>query len=375
MQLSNPEAIYWFASTYLDGIGSVALRKGLDFFGGIKAFFSASKNELQQAGCNTKQIESIMRPPWKVIENDVAWCEQNACQFLCWADNDYPALLRETTGSPPVLYIQGDASLLNQPQLAIVGSRHPTAIGLEIAEQFAYALAESGLVVTSGLALGIDGAGHRGALAASGKTIAVMGTGLRHIYPKTHRALADKIQANGAIVSELSIHQMAKAHHFPMRNRIISGLSLGVLVVEAALQSGSLITARFAAEQGRDVFAIPSSIHHPLGKGCHQLIRQGAKLVESIEDILVELPSLRGSLSSDRPKPVVQKANVFEGLAPLQKQLLMQMSHEPMALDTLVFRSGLTSSEVSSMLLSLELKGCVGVVPGGYTCVCEKPTN
>ena len=367
MKLTNPDIIYWIASGYLEGIGPIRLKNALEIFGNIKTFFTAPTELLQQAGISAKQIHTIKNIPWKIIENDLAWYEKNDCHLLTWVDEDYPKLLQETADAPPVLYVQGDAQLLNQAQLAMVGSRNPTATGLETAEQFAYALSQSGLVVTSGLALGIDAASHRGALAASDKTIAVMGTGLKQIYPKTNFELAQQIKRKGAIVSEFPAGMPAKAKYFPLRNRLISGLSLGVLVVEAALKSGSLITARFAAEQGREVFAIPSSIHHPLGKGCHHLIRQGAKLVENVEDILVELNPLHGSISKKTRYFDTPSGNNIEDIDDKSQQLLMRIGYEPTALDTIVVRSGLTSSEVSSMLLSLELKGYIDTVPGGYT--------
>ncbi len=346
--------LYWVASTYLAGIGPVRLKKGLENFDGdIKKFFSAQASEL------TKSINL------KKIENDLAWCEKNNCHVLTWEDQRYPKLLAEIS-APPVLYALGDVELLNQAQIAMVGTRHPTASGIETAEQFAYALTEAGLVVTSGLALGIDTASHGGALAANGKTIAVMGTGLKHIYPKSNDELAQKISKQGVLVSEFPLETAPKPSNFPLRNRLISGLSLGVLVVEAAVKSGSLITARFAAEQGREVFAIPSSIHHPLAKGCHQLIRQGAKLVENVEDILVELAPLRDTLCKPLPKPTVLKADLAGDLDDIQKQLLTQIGYESTAFNTIVIRSGLTSGEVSSILLSLELKGYVDTVLGGY---------
>jgi DNA processing protein len=366
MNLTNPDVIYWFATSYLDGIGPVRLRKWLQYFGAIKNIFSASTHDLQQASMTRQQMDAINNLPWKKIEADIHWCEQNNGHILVASDEAYPKLLHEISSAPLILYVQGDVNLLSQPQLALVGSRNPTAVGIETAEQFGFALSQAGLVVTSGLAMGIDAAGHRGALSAKGKTIAVMGTGLKQIYPRSNLALANKILLDGAVVSEFPIDTMAKAKYFPLRNRLISGLSLGVLIVEAALKSGSLITARYAIDQGREVFAVPGSIHHPLAKGCHYLIRQGAKLVESIEDILVELPSLRNYVLSHLPQQAVLKSGAVEDLEGSQKQFLMQIGYEPTPLDILVLRSGLTTSEVSSMLLVLELKGCVGVVPGGY---------
>lgn len=364
------DVFYWLATPYLEGIGPIRLRKWIDFFGNIKAIFSASSSELRLAGLSEKQVHAIKNIHWKIVEDDFNWCEKNNCQVLTWADDHYPKRLREIADAPPVLYVQGNSDLLHQPQLAMVGSRHSSAMGLENAEQFGFALAQSGLVITSGLALGVDAASHRGALAATGKTIAVMGTGLKQIYPRSNIKLAEEIKLTGAIISEFPPKAPAKASYFPLRNRVISGLSLGVLVVEAALKSGSLITARYANEQGREVFAMPGSIHDPLAKGCHYLIRQGAKLVESVEDILLELAALwdlgTSGLTSDKAPRVVVTQDIREDLDELHQQLLRQVGENPTALDTIVIQSGLTASAVSSMLLTLELKGYVSAVSGGY---------
>ncbi len=232
---------------------------------------------------------------WSAVEQDLRWAEKPNCHLLTLTDPAYPALLRQTTTLPPVLFVHGNVTLLSTPQIAIVGSRYPSPEGLENARRFAYSFSAEGITVTSGLALGIDGAAHHGALQNTGRTLAVMGHGLDHIYPMRHRALADRIlEQGGGLVSEFPLGVKPVAAYFPQRNRIISGLSLGTLVVEAALRSGSLITARFALEQGREVFAIPGSVHSPLTKGCHALIRQGAKLVEVANDVLEELDTLFG---------------------------------------------------------------------------------
>lgn len=247
-----------------------------------------------------------------VAERALRWLEQDDCHVLLHDDPDYPALLSETAGAPPVLFVQGDPRLLQQPQLAIIGSRHSSPAGEQLAHDFAKTLAASGCCITSGLALGIDSAAHHGALAASGRTLAVVGTGLLRTYPARNRQLQAQIVANGgAMVSELPLDAGPHASHFPRRNRIISGLSLGVLVVEAGVGSGSLITARYAAEQGRDVFAIPGSVHYPGSKGCHQLIREGAILAETVQDILEQWqhwqqlpPDAASSADSYEPHPV-----------------------------------------------------------------------
>ncbi|HLB57464.1 MAG TPA: DNA-processing protein DprA, partial [Gammaproteobacteria bacterium] len=292
MHLLKPDIAYWVAATRLSGVGPLTLRRWLDLFGDIKILFSISAVELKKAGLSEKQLHALKNVDWRNVESDLRWSEKNRCEIISLVDPRYPRLLREIPDAPSLLYVRGDVNLLSQSQLAIVGSRNPTAVGNQMAEDFAYSLTKAGLVVTSGLALGIDAASHRGALRATGKTIAVFGTGLKHIYPRSHRSLAEDIAEQGALVSEFPPDESPKAKNFPRRNRIISGLSIGVLVVEAVLRSGSLITARYAVEQGRDVFAIPGSIHNPLARGCHALIRQGAKLVETAEDIVEELDAL-----------------------------------------------------------------------------------
>jgi DNA processing protein len=272
--------------------------------------------------------------------------------------------------APSVLFVWGDVGCLRLPQLAIVGSRNPTPAGRETAESFAAHLARTGLTVTSGLALGVDAAGHRGALKAGGKTIAVCGTGLDIIYPREHESLAQQIALNGALVSEFAPGVQATRFNFPRRNRLISGLSLGTLVVEAALRSGSLITARLAAEQGREIFAIPGSIHNALSKGCHQLIRQGAQLVETAQDIFDELAPLAATLL-DTPLPALirqntDRAEVFS--TPLDKDykiLLDAVGFEPAGVDLVIHRTGFKADEVASMLLILELQGLIESYPGG----------
>lgn len=242
---------------------------------------------------------------WSGVDKDLAWAEQPACRLLTMADVGYPQLLKEIDTSPPVLFVRGDVKLLSTMQIAIVGSRHPSRSGVENASDFAEYFSTRGLTITSGLALGIDGAAHRGALRGTGRTVAVMGNGLDGIYPRRHQRLADQIvEQGGVLVSEFSVGIGPKPEHFPRRNRIISGLSVGTLVVEAALKSGSLITARLALEQGREVFAIPGSIHNPLAKGPHALIQQGAKLVETALDVFEELKCFVRSAAFEQEEPI-----------------------------------------------------------------------
>jgi DNA processing protein len=280
---------------------------------------------------------------------------------LC-TDTDYPALLSEISGPPAALYVRGTVAALASAQLAMVGSRNPTPSGLATAREFAAWFARAGLTVTSGLAAGIDAASHEGALRGGGTTVAVLGTGLDRIYPAEHAALAARIVAQGALISELPPRTAPRRQHFPRRNRIISGLSLGTLVVEAARYSGSLITARLAAEAGREVFAIPGSIHSPLSRGCHQLIKDGARLVEEAADVMSEL---RISVPKER---LTEQSNAAPRTPVLDKEyemLLDALGFEPATIDFLVARTQLRAESVASMLLILELEGRVAALPGG----------
>ena len=269
----------------------------------------------------------------------------------------YPSRLAQIPDPPPAVLVQGDVALLDGPQLAIVGSRNATPAGRDTAYMLAAALAEAGLTVTSGLAEGIDASAHRGALAGGGATIAVLGTGPDRIYPRQHQELAQTIVSTGSLISEQPVGTPPRGFNFPRRNRIISGLSLGVLVVEAGPRSGSLITARLAADQGREVFAVPGGIHNPLARGCHALLREGAKLVESVTDILEELPPLPGGRRTEEAAPTAGDTD--------QDPVLAGLGDAPASLDLLVQRTGLTVEQVSTMLLTLQLDGLVTALPGG----------
>ena len=283
----------------------------------------------------------------------------------------YPQLLRQIPNPPPLLYVRGQPESLSLPQLAIVGSRNPSSGGAENARQFARYLAERGFAVTSGLALGVDGAAHSGALEGMGKTIAVMGTGIDLVYPSRHRGLAQQILAQGgALVSEFPLGTSSLAGNFPQRNRLISGLSLGTLVVEAAIQSGSLITAACALQQNREVFAIPGSIHNPLARGCHQLIRQGATLVETAQDILDQLDGLLSFKAREaRQRPLVFDAlpePEAHSLDATETRLLDAIGYDPVSMDLLIERSQLAVSQVASCLMGLEIKGVVQQTERGF---------
>jgi DNA processing protein len=279
-------------------------------------------------------------------------------------DDDYPELLTQLRDPPELLYVKGDCDALHLPSLAIVGSRNPTEGGARNAFEFARHLAKCGFCIVSGLAQGIDAAAHGGALKADAPTVAFLGHGIDSIYPASNRELADAIIRKGAIVSEYPPGTPPMRQYFPQRNRLISGLSLGTLVVEAARRSGSLITARLSSEQGREVFALPGSIHNPLARGCHQLLRDGAKLVESADDIITELAPLVTHILQTTVESTDKQKGVESDDAEYVK-LRKNMGHDPIGIDELVFRSGLTIDQVSSMLLILELDGKIEKLSGG----------
>ncbi len=371
----------WLALTHVPKLGPIRIHSLLDVFDNPSVILGAGRSAWKDAGMSEKMIQHLSTPDWDKVEAGLKWLEQENASILTLDDDRYPSMLKNIPDAPPVLYVLGSPEILKQPQLAIVGSRNPSHAGIDIAHDFAAYLTSMGMAVTSGMALGIDAAAHQGALDSMHKgtfghgfTVAVTGTGLDRIYPANNRDLAHDIAKNGVLVSEYAPGTPPLPGNFPRRNRIISGLSMGVLVVEAALQSGSLITARLASEQGREVFAVPGSIHHPLAKGCHALIRQGAKLVETAEHILEELGGFvamveeNNSLQqkSDLKHEIVSNSslNVDEEY----KQVLKCVDFEPTSVDKVVERSGLTADAVCSMLLVLELQGYVKALSGGYYC-------
>ncbi len=363
---------YWLALHRTPGLGAIKFQRLLSLFPSPRDFFDLPVSERRSLLSLPPAGRAFLAAPcWDKVEPDLRWAEDECQHILTLHDPAYPSLLKEIPDPPPLLFVRGDPRLLARPQIAIVGSRNPSSGGRSLAEDFARSLSLAGLVVSSGLALGIDAASHRGALRAGGDTIAVAGTGPDRIYPARHRELAQAIVVRGAIISEFSPGTPALPANFPRRNRIISGLSLGVLVVEAACKSGSLITARLAAEQGREVFAMPGSIHNPLARGCHHLIRQGAKLVEAVDDILEELGPLAAFASSQVTDIDAADASA-EALPADQQQLLVALGFEPVSIDTLVVRSGLTAEIVSSMLLNMELQGRITSNGGHYSRVDKK---
>lgn len=321
-----------------------------------------SATALAALGLKDEIVQAVRKPDWTLIEQDLSWLEQENHLAITLSDPGYPRQLTEITDPPPVLFVRGNPELLSLPQIAMVGSRNPSALGIETAISFAQTLARHGFAITSGLALGIDAASHRGALKAGGYTIAVAGTGLDRVYPARHKDLATEIVRTGAMISEFPPGTTAKANHFPRRNRIISGLCLGLLVVEAAKQSGSLISARLALEQNREVFAIPGSIHNPLARGCNALIREGAKLVETTRDILDELGEYNQRDENFTP-------NTLQSTLDLEQQTLLNLiMFSPTSIDKLVETTGQSVEVISSMLLVLELQGFIEATTGGcYT--------
>ncbi len=345
----------WLRLAMIPGLGNVTLRRLLTEFGAPENVLTARHGELRHFVSAKIATLILDGGNSKVADETLAWIGEPGNHVVTLGDPDYPQLLLQTADPPPLLFVKGRPELLNRPSLAIVGSRNATAQGMDNAAEFARALSGAGLTIVSGLALGIDTAAHRGGLAGLGSSFALVGTGLDVVYPARNKALAHELAANGALVSEFPLGTPPLANNFPRRNRLISGMSLGCLVVEAALQSGSLITARFANEQGREVFALPGSIHSPLAKGCHALIKQGAKLVDDANDILDEL-KIATNASLPRAIPAVDTE---------QLQLLNRLGFEPCDLDSICTRAGLTTAAATGLLLKLELQNLVESLPGG----------
>lgn len=350
---SEPEA--WLSLDLISGLGAGGIRRLLSSFGSPAAALQQSAAALAPIlGPKLAAVVTVGPSPER-LSAALAWLENDRNHLLTLADDDYPQRLLETPDPPALLYMKGERALLKQADragFAVVGSRNATPGGLQNAEVFSRSLSEAGLTIVSGMALGIDAAAHRGGLAGAGSTIAVVGTGLDLVYPAKNKALAHEIAERGLVVSEFALGTPALAQNFPRRNRIISGLARGVLVVEAAIASGSLITARQAGEQGREVFAIPGSIHSPFSKGCHQLIKQGAKLVEDAADILQELQMMSvphtAAASDDAGDPVLDA-----------------MGFDPVSIDTMLERLGLPADQVMAKMTELELSGVIASLPGG----------
>ncbi|CZJ87897.1 DNA-processing protein DprA [Legionella pneumophila] len=324
----------------------------------LNLMFQLSSVDLEEAGLPSWLAQTIKNFDPDFIKTDLDWLSSSENHhILTWDSPYYPALLKEIADPPFVLYAKGELSAMTQPNLAIVGSRNASVTGNENARAFSREISRHGVSIVSGLALGIDAHAHLGCLEGGGKTIAVLGTGIDCIYPRRHLKLAEQITENGLLLSEFPLKSPPIAGHFPLRNRIISGLSLCILVIEAAIKSGSLITARMALEQNRDVLAIPGSIHNPLARGCHYLLQQGAKLVTSVADVLDELKIEHHQFTSNKP--------IFS-LASGKENLVKFIGFETTTIDQIIDRSGYGMEQVTSGLAELELKGAVMAVPGGY---------
>jgi DNA processing protein len=372
--VSESRLLAWLTLLRAPGIGPARLRTLLEHTGDIERALGLSGVEWTRLGLPAAALVWRDAPDRARLAADLDWVQAPHHHFIACDSADYPSLLARSANPPAALFIDGDPDLLWHPQVAIVGSRNASESGVDNARDFARTLARSGLAITSGLAEGIDAAAHRAALAIEGKTLAVIGTGADLVYPAKHRRLAAEIAQHGAIVSEFPPGTEARREHFPRRNAIIAGLSLGTLVIEAGIQSGALITARLAAEAGREVFALPGSIHNPLAKGCHRLIRDGAALVETAQEIVEALGSTAAQLASAlRARLDPLATNRQEATQPLgaiedpdYQRLWRALDHDPTGIDVLVARSGLTVEVLSSMLLLMELDGRVSAAHGRY---------
>ena len=362
---SEPGLASWLQLTLTPGLGAAAIRGMLRQFGLPENVLSRTHAELSRyatpAALEALRSSEVATAVGRAME----WLEQPQHFLITLADARYPRGLLEIPDPPVLLYAAGRPELLQSAALAVVGSRNASAQGESNAEGFARAFSEAGLAIVSGLAVGIDAAAHRGGLSGPGSTVAVLGTGIDVVYPRRNAELAHRIAEQGLLVSEFPLGTAPAAYNFPRRNRLISGLSRGCLVVEAALASGSLITARAAADQGRDVFAIPGSIHSPLYKGCHALIKAGAKLVESADDVLAELSGFQPSGHASTTAPTLQAGNAEDGL-------LARMGHDPVDIDSLCSTAGMSPEQVAAELLRLELDGRVTALPGGLYQRLEK---
>ena len=365
--ISSEEMRAWLALSHVN-ISVQKLQHFFEHYSSISDLFELSDKQLQLLGFRQGLKDKLASIEDRRIDEDIAWFDSDNKHLIPFTSDDYPPLLRQIDSAPKLLFVQGNKELLKQHQIAIVGSRNPTPQGKENSIEFARTLGKSGAVITSGLALGVDGFAHQAVLDKGLPTIAVAGTGLDRVYPARHKAMAQQIVDNGALVSEFALGTGVRATHFPARNRIISGMSLGTLVVEAAVKSGSLITARLAMEQGREVFAIPGSIHNPLARGCHALIKQGVKLVETAEEIIEEL----GALVSWQHEQLFSNAeNTKKEPEPFEldqeyQELIEQVDYDTTSMDTIIERTGLEIDVVSHMLLLLELNDHIVSVAGGY---------
>ena len=358
-------SLYWLALHSIPGINKQVLKHILqNLSSDIEKLFSLNRKQLTTLKLSPKSIDAILNVDLSVFQSDIKWLQTSHHHLIEFNSPYYPSLLKKISNPPLVLFVMGELDCLKTPQIAVIGSRTPSYTGLSIATEFSEQLVDSGLTITSGLAYGIDKAAHQGAINKKGKTIAVLGSGLKRIYPFEHGALVKKIiQKGGAIISELPLQQAPLPFQFPKRNRIISGLSLGVVIIEAALKSGSLITANQAVEANREVFAVPGSIKSHLSRGCHKLIQQGAKLVSNVDEILEELQI---SLMNPRvfSKEKIKSSSL--SLDSAHQKLLKCIGYEPLSINELIERSELTVEKVTVMLITLEVSGYIQSTLKGY---------
>ena len=365
--MNQEKLTYWLTLSSLPNIGWSRAHKLIDLFGSIEKLFQASFAELTDRNIHRDIARRICQADAQNFKSSLNWLQESSQHHILTPDdNNYPRLLLQSQRPPLILYCRGQLEWLHHPQLAIVGSRTPTPAGQQLAKDFTTELANAGLIITSGLALGIDGIAHRNALSAGAPTVAVAATGLDRVYPARHLTLAKDITHSGIIVSELPPGTGVRGTNFPTRNRIIAGLSLGVLVVEAAVKSGSLITAAYAIDNGREVFAIPGSVHNSLTKGCHSLIKQGAYLVETAQDILSQLGWLASGQQALNNQANINEHPSLDSLDDESQMLLKQLDYTTTPIDIIVERCEKSVAEVSAKLLTLELDGWICAVPGGY---------
>lgn len=365
---NHDELTHWLTLTQLPEAGAIRVQQLFAYFKTAKNICMADRRALKRCQLNDAQMDVIKKPNVAWIDQSLDWISKNDQHIVTMQDKRYPNLLKEIYCPPILLFVKGDVDLLSAAQIAMVGSRNPSPTGLELAREFAFDFAKAGLCVTSGLALGIDGASHEGALKARGKTIAVLGAGLHHIYPKRHVKLAEQIAAEGALVSEFPLQIAPMSKNFPRRNRIVSGLSLGTLIVEAALKSGSLITANYALEQNRDVFAIPGSVRNATSCGCLSLIQQGAACVTCAHDVL---KALSYAPQKTNNRQWIQSVNTTLPLDCQERQVLACIDDVLTTVDQICARCRLSAQIVSAALLQLELKAVIRRHYGGYIKINE----
>lgn len=349
------------ALNHIDGLKTAQIRRLEQHFDSVSALIHSDSRMLSQFGLSAKACQAIVQFDERLIDEDLQWSEQRDQRILTWHDAKYPSLLKQIPAPPPILYAKGDINHLKRYAIAIVGSRKATPYGLEIAFEYSHHLAKMGINIVSGLARGIDGMAHQACIDAKGHTTAIMGTGFSYIYPRSNRQLAQSIAQKGLIMTEFPLYKPPLAYHFPRRNRIISGLVGAVLVVEASLSSGSLISARLALDYGRDVWAIPGSIFNFNSKGCHSLIQQGAKLITSLEDIIEEIPSL-----PFLQQPQEKTNSLLKGLALDAQNLVKFVGYETTSVETIIHKSQMGPEKVAALLIELETLGIIKAVPGGY---------